>query len=114
VSGYQFSILEILRSIPEGSNLHNSLFEISEKGGLFAAQSPLPPGPENGLNDFKLRFVSGVKTIPLTLARLPGGRLPPFTFKESLLVVRGFGAMSAGSIGREEASLIGSSRASAE
>jgi len=40
--------------------------------------------------------------------------LPPFTFKESLLVVRGFGAMSAGSIGREEASGIGSSRAAAE
>jgi hypothetical protein len=37
-----------------------------------------------------------------------------FTFKESLFVVRGFGAMSAGSIGREEASRIGSSRASAE
>jgi len=40
-------------------------------------------------------------------------RLPPFTFKESLLVVRGFGAMSAGSIGREEAPGIGSSRAAA-
>jgi hypothetical protein len=41
-------------------------------------------------------------------------RLPTFTFKESLFVVRGFGAMSAGSIGREEASRIGSSRAAAE
>jgi hypothetical protein len=42
------------------------------------------------------------------------GDLPTFTFKESLFVARGFGAMSASSIGREEASHIGSSRASAE